>query len=109
MKIVALVYISYSELLKMYNSDELSKIIDNKEALNKLLWDLGMDTTSSMEMQTSTHRNRFGEIVDGLRWVGNERIDSEWLNSGYASRAAIDKSKNNRLLNEFYRNRGQTE
>jgi len=41
--------------------------------------------------------------------VGEERQDLGWLDSPYASREAIDKKKNNKLLNDLYRLRGMVE
>lgn len=43
------------------------------------------------------------------RWVGKERLDDKWIKSGYASKAAIDKSSGCRLLEDSYRSRQLTE
>jgi hypothetical protein len=106
-KITALIYVSASELAKVI-PDFTYDMLKGK-ALNDILYSLGMDTDSSIECQeTIPHRNRFGESVICDRWVGNERTDSEWIASGYASREAIDKSLGNKLLDDLYRMRGMT-
>ena len=68
-----------------------------------------MDIRYPHEAQDVQHRNRFGNIISCLRFVGNERYDTEWVNSSYASCAAIDKSKNNYLLTDIYASRGEVE
>ena len=41
--------------------------------------------------------------------VGNERLDDEWLKSGYASEEAIARKLDNKLLNDIFRMKGLTE
>jgi uncharacterized protein YllA (UPF0747 family) len=55
------------------------------------------------------HRNRFNESVVCSRWVGNERLDTAWIKSGYASRSAIDKASGSRMTEDVYRSRHETE
>jgi len=43
------------------------------------------------------------------RFVGNERTDKEWIESGYASREAKDKSSGSKLLTDIYRQKGMVE
>ena len=62
-----------------------------------------------MFQQVTQHRNMLGKIVTCCRWFGNSRLDTEWLNSGYASKEAKDKAKGSRLLDELYKARGLTE
>ena len=105
-KITALVFVSASELAKVIPDFDYSMLEDNKK-LNDVLFSLGMDVLKPIEYQeTIQHRNRFGEIVICDRWVGDERIDEDWIKSGYASQEAIDKSKGNNLLNDLYRMKG---
>ncbi len=109
MQIVALVYVSLSELQtidKKY-TDEYFENYPNE--LEKVLHGLGMDTKNNIEVQELTHRNRFNNIVTCKRWVGNELTTKEWINSGHASQAAIDKSKNSKMLTDLYRLRGAVE
>ena len=84
-------------------------INDHKEDFDNYLYELGMDIRYPYETQDVQHRNRFGNIISCLRFVGNERFDYSWCNSSYASSAAIDKSKNNSLLTDCYRLRGEVE
>jgi len=56
-----------------------------------------------------THRNRFGAVITCARWVGDERIDKEYVQSNFASQAAKDKSLNNRMLNDLYKQKGMVE
>lgn len=109
MQIVALVYVSLSELQtidKKYTDEYFETYPDE---LEKVLHGLGMDTKNNIEVQELTHRNRFNNIVTCKRWVGNELTTKEWINSGYASQAAIDKSKNSKMLTDLYRLRGAVE
>jgi hypothetical protein len=80
---------------------------DNKEEFNNLLWQFGMDTIGFIEKQESvTHRTRLNRTVTCDRWVGNERFDKEWVESGYASRESRDKASGSSLLNDLYRAKG---
>ena len=55
------------------------------------------------------HRNRFGNTITCPRYVGNERIDKEWVRSPYSSVEARDKSLNNSILTDIYRSKGMVE
>lgn len=90
-----------------YNSDWLSENIDD---LKTILWDFGMDTLNENFTVSDVvqHRNRLNQIVTSARYVGLERSDTEWLNSGYASQFAKDKAKDSRLLDDIYRSHGLT-
>lgn len=106
-KITAIICVSASELAKVIPNFTYD-MLEGKQ-LNDILGSLGMDTSMPIEHQeTVQHRNRFGEIVMCDRWVGFELTTPEWINSGYASQEAIDKSKCNSLLDDLYRLRGMT-
>ena len=110
MQIAALVYISMSELAKVMPDITYDWVDNNTREFLDILHGLGMNVNQPIELQENiNHRNRFEEIVTCHRWVGNERTDKEWVNSGYASQEAIDKSKNNKLLTDLYRLRGKVE
>jgi hypothetical protein len=110
MQIAALIFVSMSELALVMPDITYDWVDNNPEEFNKILHDLGMNVNQPIDMQeTIQHRNRFDKIVTCSRWVGNERTDKDWVNSGYASQAAIDKSKDNKLLNDLYRLRGAVE
>ena len=107
--IIALVYISLSELQTIEPRYNEQWVDSSEQELLGVLKGLGLDVNQPWERQIVEHRNRFGNLITGSRWVGNERIDKEWIESGYSSQSAIDKSKNNRMLNDLYRMRGMTE
>ena len=48
-----------------------------------------------------THRNRLNEVVTCSRWVANERTDSEWIKTGYASREAKNLSSGSKLVRDL--------
>lgn len=109
MQIIALVYISQSELQTADPKFTQQYCLENKEELHRTLQGLGMDINMPIDEQELTHRNRFGNVVTCLRWVGNELTTPEWIASGYASEAAIDKSRNSKLTIDLYRLKGLAE
>jgi hypothetical protein len=106
--IAALQQISLSELRTMHPKYTEDYVKENPEEIKGILFDLGLNTNEHFEAQHNTHRNRFNNPVTCTRWVGSERVDSEWLESGYASQLAIDKSKGNKLLVDLYSTKGLT-
>ena len=107
--IVALCIISESEIVKVM-PNYTSKFEDRDEEFKNFLYSLGMDVNKPYQRQDALqHRNRFNEIVVCSRWVGNSRLDEKWLNSGYASREAIDKASGSKLTEDIYRARYETE
>ena len=110
MNIAALCIVSVSELAKVKPEITYDWIEDNRDEFLDILYSIGMNTKQPIERQENLHhRNRFNELVVCDRYVGNERIDKEWLASGYASQEAKDKSLNNKMLNDLYRLQGRTE
>lgn len=61
---------------------------DNKEQINKFLFDNGLDVSMGVDEVVCKHRNLRGNVVDCLMYQGHERSD-EWLKSGAASWDAI--------------------
>ena len=109
-KIAALVNISQSDVSYIYPEYTTELEQSDPELLKYLLWNLGLDVNQPYVFQQVTqHRNKLDKIVTCHRWFGSERLDEEWLNSGYASKEAKDKAKGSRLLDELYRSRGLTE
>jgi hypothetical protein len=106
LKIIALSYISESEIKKVEPDFNASK---GDPALESRLYDLGLDFARGYEEQSTIHRNRFNEVVECKRWVGNERTDKTWVTSGYASIEAIDKASGNRLITDLYHQKGMVE
>lgn len=108
--IAAIVYISLSEIQTVAPFVNEDFIENNQEVFKKMLYDLGMDIYNyPCSIQNVTHRNRFGNIITCPRWVGNERVDFDWVNSPYSSVEARDKSLNNSILTDLYRNKGMVE
>jgi hypothetical protein len=107
--IIALVYISLSELQTIDRKYSEEWVDNSEQELKQVLYGLGMEVSQNYERQVVEHRNRFGNLITGSRFVGNSRIDPEWINSGYASQEAIDKSLNNKMVTDLYRMRGMTE
>lgn len=108
-RIIALVYISLSELQTVEPRYTLEWADSSEKELLDVLHGLGMDINQSVECQVVEHRNRFGNLITCPRWVGSERVDESWIKSGYASEEAIAKSLNNGLVNDLFRLRGLTE
>lgn len=108
MQITALVIISLSEL-QTINPKYTEEWSENTPELEQTLFSLGANTKSPYEKQTDQHRNRFGNLITCSRWVCNERTDKEWVESGYASQAAIDKASGSKLIRDLYRLKGQVE
>ena len=108
--IVAQLEISESEIVKVMPEYNAAFEEDNPTRFKLMLYGLGMDISQYYERQDAIqHRNRFNEIVVCSRWVGSERVDDQWLNSGYASKSAKDKASGCKLLEDSYRSRQMTE
>jgi hypothetical protein len=107
--IVALCIISESEIVKVMPNYS-SEFENQEDRFKNFLYSLGMDTEKPYQRQDALqHRNRLNEIVVCSRWVGEERLDEAWLNSGYASKPAIDKASGSKLTEDIYRARYETE
>ena len=108
--IVADIIISESEIAKVM--PEYSYQLEEKEPkkFKEIMYSLGMDVNQIYLRQDAIqHRNRFNEVVVCSRWVGRERIDNDWLSSGYASKQAIDKASGSKILESLYREKCLTE
>lgn len=110
--IAAYAHASESEVYAVDNEYEYSwfeTTSPNYKKLLNILYDLGIDTNDYIELQAPVqHRNRMNKIVTCGRYFGTERTDPEWLNSGFASKEAIDKASGSKLLEELYRAKGLT-
>lgn len=106
--IVAIRIVSLSELYKADPKFTEKYAMENEAELKQVLHNSGIDLNQPYEHQFNQHRNYFNEIYHGSRWMGLERIDAEWLQSGLASREAKDKAKGNKLLVDLYRSKGLT-
>ena len=106
MEIAALIIVSLSELQTIDKKYTEEWANENQEELEVILKGLGMNTNQSYEKQECTRRNRFGNVITCSRWVGNELITKEWVQSGNASQEAKDKACGSKLLLDLYRLRG---
>lgn len=110
LNIVALRYISLSEINKIRPEVNKDWIESNREEFDKMLFDLGVDTSVPYTYQENIqHRNYFNEVVISDRVVSNERQDKEWLESGHASDEAKDKKRGLKLVIDLYRLKGQVD
>lgn len=110
LEIIALSYISFSELKRVDEKITPSWAENNIEEFNSILYQLGMDTEIPYDWQRNIpHRNQLNEVVRCDRIVGNSRLDKDWINSGYASVEAKDKSLRSKLLIDLYRMKGLVE
>lgn len=106
--IVALCIISESEIAKVI--PEYNCKMEGTAKFKQILFELGMDTSKPIIRQDGLqHRNRLNEVVLCSRWVGDERIDPDWISSGYASKEAIDKASGSKMLEDLYRSKFMTE
>ena len=111
--IVASVTVSLSEILRVQPYFTLKSTRNSKGEYSseflELLYSLGADVQEPIrEDLSSTHRNRFNEVATCPKWLCEERLDNGWINSGYASRAAVDKASGSLLVEASYRSRGET-
>lgn len=110
MGIAAIRIVSESEIATVKDGFTLEWATENPKEFNEMLYELGFDTNSSVELQEDlTHRNSFNAVITCARWVGAERIDARWLRSGYASQEAKDKATGSKMLEDLYRQKGMTE
>ena len=58
---------------------------NDKETINKLLEQNGMDTSMGVDEVLCKHRNLRGNVVDCLMYQGHELSTKEWLDGGCAS------------------------
>lgn len=90
--------ISESEIQKVIPDFDSEYAQTNPSEFIQMLSELGMNISKPVEQQYLIHRNVFNEVVCCNRWVGLEKIDEQWLNSGYASRDAKLAASDSRLV-----------
>lgn len=101
--IVAQVIVSESELARVI-PEYSYELESDTERFNQIMHDLGINISMPVLRQDGLqHRNRFNEVVVCSRWIGQERLDKEWLKSGYASKEAIDKAGGSKIVESLYR------
>ena len=67
---------------------------------NQLLYKLGVDTALHIEVIECQHRNLQGKVVEGKLFMAFERLDRDWVKSGYASTEAFIASSNDPTLSK---------
>ena len=104
---------SWQGVSKYVSAYDLHKALDltpqdtiPNEVLLCYLWDLGIDTQHHAVIEQEVwHRPLAATTkapVFATRWVGQERSDYEWINSGYAStEARLDNAKFSDLADEI--------
>ena len=98
-------YLSFSlvDLVQLPDFKLASKM-DDKETMNRILYNLGMDTSKEMEWHWCLHRCLSTNIPqENYRIEGEERLDKEWLTSGNASLDAVIQSSNDISLKDELR------
>ena len=58
---------------------------NDTRTLERVLWELGLDTTQEYTTRECTHRNLQGDVVTCDMYRGRERTDKAWIQSGCAS------------------------
>lgn len=107
--IIALCVVSSYDIAKVKKDFTYNFIITNPKEFGEILFQFGMNINKMYEVQENViHRTITGDIVQGDRYIGDERIDPEWLSCGYASQQAKDKASGSSLLNDLYRMKGQS-
>lgn len=108
-QICAVIAVSESEIQALFPDYSAEWETKTPAVFKSILWDFGLNVNQEYNRQDFVqHRNRMNKQVLCSRWVGNERYDSEWLNSGLASKECLDRAKNNRLLDDLYRAKNMT-
>lgn len=98
----AVVVVSESELAKVINNWNTSAATDDVAWFTSVLHGMGIDTSKPVERQDDLlHRNRLDQVVQCTRWVGVERLDKEWLESGYASREAKNEASGSKMVRDL--------
>jgi hypothetical protein len=108
--IIALSIVSAMDIVEVMPHFTYKWAEENKGDFYEILWQFGMNTNQGVETQACvTHRTRLNRLVTCDRWVGNERTDKEWIDSGFASRESKDKASGSKLLTDIYRQKGMVE
>jgi len=88
-------------LFDIMNIPDGAKIVrtGTEEQFKTFLWSVGFDTSKSIEHQQVLHRPitaKTNEPWYGMRFVGTERSDTEWVRSGNRSfEARMEDYRNN--------------
>lgn len=72
----------------------------NGDNLKEVLYQLGIDTTKDIDEVVCNHRTLDNKGVTCLLYMGKERFDREWLQSGNSSLEAVFSSTNDLSLRQ---------
>ena len=76
-----------------------------QDILTKFFFDIGIDYKRGFEIeeQQVTTLNKFSELDDSARIYFKERVDGDWLSSGYASELAKEVSSDPTLSRVLFK------
>lgn len=84
-------------MLVSYRNISMADIIRvpyyNGENLDKVLYDMGADTSKPYETTICAHRTLSNQVVTCEYFICLERLDKAWIQSGHASIEALYASK----------------
>ena len=103
------VIMTEGEIQKILPSFKKEMLLSTKkevqDILTKFFWDIGIDYKRGFEIeeQQVTTLNKFSELDSSARIYFKERVDGEWLASGYASELAKEVSSDPTLSRVLFK------
>lgn len=92
--------LSFYDLLQLPDF-KLACKLDDKSAMERILWNLGIDTTQLYEIVSRNHRPLSSNIAwEGLRVEGVARSDHEWITGKYATLEEIAYASKDAFLKD---------
>lgn len=68
------------EIIRDGENIHISFVRPPRKIMDKILYNLGLDISDTVERQLCRHKTFGGAVVYGERYVGYQRVDSEWKN-----------------------------
>ncbi|MNF40758.1 hypothetical protein D3C85_783530 [compost metagenome] len=75
----------------------------DEQKIKEVLFQNGLDSSKEFEVIRVTHRNLRNQVVNGELYIGSERLDPEWIKSGFASLAARIEATDDASLRQTLR------
>ena len=103
------VILTEGEIQKILPSFKKEMLLSTKKEVQDILtnffWQIGVDYKRGFEIeeQQVTTLNKFSELDDSARIYFKERVDAEWLASGYASELAKEVSSDPTLSRVLFK------
>ena len=103
------VVLTEGEIQKILPSFKKEMLLSTKKEVQDILtnffWKIGVDYKRGFEIeeQQVTTLNKFSELDDSARIYFKERVDGEWLASGYASELAKEVSSDPTLSRVLFK------